>query len=539
MRNAVLLLALIASGAVHYALSPPLSWLVLHPISWVPALLALAKLDGRRALLGGWLIGIATQMSVYAWVYPTIVRFSNLPGIAAAACLLAVGVVFGFYLALFGWGYAAIRKLSGDWWPLAVAGWLVACEFATPQLFPWVEGVVWYQQPFLFLASSLGGVGLVSLVLVLCNTVIAAMAERALARQPVWDGVVRKNVAAFALLLAVALSWSQLRLHQIERAEATAPSSRIALVQTNQDVASRRALDRKGRTQIADDHTALMKQALTADPEIDVFVLPEGALNGRPDMSRNLSVRRFGAEHAVEIWTGGTAIGERADGTRAFYNSGFRLLHDGTLDTAHYDKNVLLPFGEFMPFAKTFPILRKIQGVGDYERGRGFTVFATPHGRFGYLICYEAILSRYVRHAVGEGVDLLVNITYDAWFGTTACPHQHLMLSAMQAAMNGVPLIRATTTGISAFVDARGVITEATGLFERKALVGDVARLSLPSPYRVLGDWVAWGCAALSALGLIRSRRRDGTLFTRASWPLGILLLGLAIKLGTGWFPSP
>jgi apolipoprotein N-acyltransferase len=124
-----------------------------------------------------------------------------------------------------------------------------------------------------------------------------------------------------------------------------------------------------------------------------------------------------------------------------------------------------------------------------------------------FLICYEAIQSAFVRAALDGDVNLLVNVTIDAWYGDTSEQSQHLMLAAAQSAMNGVPLVRSTTTGISAIVDARGVITDQTGVFTREALVGEVRPLRVPGLYARLGDWFAWACVLMSAALILASRR--------------------------------
>jgi apolipoprotein N-acyltransferase len=96
----------------------------------------------------------------------------------------------------------------------------------------------------------------------------------------------------------------------------------------------------------------------------------------------------------------------------------------------------------------------------------------------------------------------LVNLTFDGWFGDTSEPTEHLMLAAVQSAQYGIPLVRSTTTGISAFVDARGVITASTGVFTRETLVADVKPMQVTSPYAALGDWFA-GCCGLGSAGLL------------------------------------
>ncbi len=100
----------------------------------------------------------------------------------------------------------------------------------------------------------------------------------------------------------------------------------------------------------------------------------------------------------------------------------------------------------------------------------------------------------------------------------TTAPHQHLMLSAIQAAQYGVPLVRAATTGISAVVDARGMLIETIPVFKRDVLVRDLKKVYLPSPYSKFGDWFAWGCIFVSVTLLLLScwRKSAGRLTERA-----------------------
>jgi apolipoprotein N-acyltransferase len=171
-----------------------------------------------------------------------------------------------------------------------------------------------------------------------------------------------------------------------------------------------------------------------------------------------------------------------------------------------YDKNILVPFGETMPLVKHFPVLRGIRGPGDFVRGDALPIYHGKRARFAFLICYEAIHAGYVRRAVLQGPELLVNLTFDAWYGDTSEPHTHLMLAAVQAAQYGVPLLRSTTTGISAIVDARGLITEKTGVFTREVLVADVPMVRHPTFYARMGDWLPWSCSVVALGLLLRSR---------------------------------
>ncbi len=423
---------------------------------------------------------------------------------------------FGAYLALFAWGWERVRRAAGDHWIPASAAWFTACEGLNPQLFPYLQGSVWYQHPHVFLGSALFGVPFLSFQILLWNLLIFGLLARELFRRGLLKSLVPEAPSprslrlgagwALGLLLLTTL-WSYDRLERIEDAEADAPVVRIALLQTNQTVFSQREMLRRSKTATLDDNVDLSWQAWKDQGKVDVFVWPEGAIRRSATDASNWRLRKFVEDTGAEVWTGGSSASRENDGRPVFFNSAFRVFGRGEVDRK-YDKMVLLPFGEFMPFEKTFPFLRKIQGVGNYHRGKEMVIFASEKVRFAFLICYEAIRTSHVRGLVLQGLDLLVNITYDAWFGDTTCPHQHLMLSAIQSAQFGVPMVRAATTGISAFVDARGMIVAQTEVFQRTVLVADVKKVQVPSPFAVLGDLFLWTQVVISGLLLWKARNR-------------------------------
>ncbi|MEE8141687.1 MAG: apolipoprotein N-acyltransferase [Planctomycetota bacterium] len=493
-------------------IGPPISAYPLTLFLWVPALWVFSRASGWRAFILGWSTGAAATIAGFHWLVETVQRFSNLPWPMAVAVLILFGLGEGLLLGLFAMGVSALRNGFHRTWPLWVALWFTACEFVNPQLLPYFQGSVWYQVPWLFLLSALTGVAGLSFLLLYANTVLLMLVERlhsgdkpTLHRPLLFHGV------SLALLTLLALAWSGVRLHRIDAAEAVADSLHVALIQTNRNPAESHMLrNRDGRDALLEDHLQLSRQALDGPQPVDVLVWPEAAID-RPTDEGWKRLREFVRDNKVEIWSGmGYWEGTGPDSYRAF-NSAIRIQKDGQVDR-RYDKNVLFPFGEYMPLEDWIPALRRIEGVGDLTRGEELLVFKSPLATFVFLICYEAIHSSYVRTGTRQDLDLLVNITYDAWYGDTAAPHEHLMLSAIQAAQYGLPLIRAATTGLSAIVDARGCITEVSKLFQRQFLVQEVKKVRLSSPYTHLGDWFAWG-SVLVSLGLFvdlyRRRQRS------------------------------
>jgi apolipoprotein N-acyltransferase len=504
----VSLLILALSAATQGLVVPPLSMVWIHPICFAPALWVLSAARGRRAFLLGWFWGFLMELVVFYWLVFTARTFSNLPTPLAAMVLVLFGLAYGAYGGFFAWGLARIRRASGAWWTVAVAAWFTACEFLNPQLFPYTQGVLWYRQPWVFLAVSLVGQAGLSFLVLLANTVVLAglehwRARRRGAARTFIDPALVRGLSVLAVALLSSMAWSLLRLHVVDGAQSSAPTVRIALIQTGTTVKRARAMT---DVEMVTDQVELTRQVLEKVGHVDAIVWPEGAISGSPQAQENAPLGRLVEETGAEVWTGANVSSHTRDGDKARMNSAFRVYGDGQLDR-RYDKNILLPFGEYMPLEKVFPFLRLIRGVGKLTPGNELVAFDSPKARFVFLICYEAIHSGYVRKAIRDRVNLLVNVSYDGWFGTTSCPWQHLMLSAAQSAQYGVPMARGATTGVSAFVDAAGRVTDQTETFERTFLVKDVPIVRVFSPYALVGDVFAWGCVVFSALLLFSDWR--------------------------------
>ena len=537
--------ALACSGLAHALLSAPLSWVWLHPLVWLPALFVFSRLNGWRALSTGWLVGLLAHCALFFWLLDTVETFSGLPlsaldihpRVFSISVLLLFGLIGGFATAVFALGVGPIRCAAGSWWPVAVAAWFVACEFLNPQLFPFFQGSFWSQLPSVFLLTALTGVPGVSFLILLCNGVALQLVERRWqGHSPVVDRPVVRNLVCLVLCMTITLGWSAVRLQTIATAEASADSLRVALVQPNYGISDLHRLRLKSHRAVLTDLIGLSQQAWNTHGDIDVFVWPEGVLHWVPK-SRHRQLQRFVRLTGADVWAGGRFL-QRAKGRRwQRFNSALRVFGQGEI-SPRYDKTLLLPFGEFLPLADRFPIIKRVPLFNHLSRGTGLPIFAADEIPFVFLIGSEAMHYRYVRNGVNQGAELLVNLTQDAWFGDSMAPHQHLALAASQAAQYGVPLVRAATTGLSAVVDTRGQLVETTAPFTRHVLVTEVKKVALPSLYAAFGDWFAGLCIVISfSLLLLGSwQERAGGFLSGLSW-LGVI--GFVLSAPLAWSANP
>lgn len=229
--------------------------------------------------------------------------------------------------------------------------------------------------------------------------------------------------------------------------------------------------------------------ALSARPgDFDILLWPETAWPGflAEDAGARAMLGWLLPETGV-LLTGSPEREESGAGT-VYRNAVLAISPDGTILT-RYAKHHLVPFGEYIPWRNLLPLQRLVQSLGDFTPGPGPRTLAFgPHPYAGIAICYEII---FPGHVVDNAIrpDWIFNATNDAWFGASIGPWQHLASARMRAVEEGLPLVRAANTGISAVVDAYGA-TLAMLDIDTSGVI-DI-RLPRPLPatiYARIGDW--------------------------------------------------
>jgi apolipoprotein N-acyltransferase len=245
---------------------------------------------------------------------------------------------------------------------------------------------------------------------------------------------------------------------------------------------------------------------LSAEQAPDLIVWPETAIPWRLETAQPVLDEIASVSGGAPV-----ALGVlRSEGTR-LKNALAVLTPQGEV-SAVYDKHHLVPFGEYIPlaqWAERLGLTGLAATMGGFASGPGPEVL--DFGSLGKalpLICYEAVFAHEV-NAMPERADFLLQVTNDAWFGKYAGPQQHLAQARMRAIEQGLPLMRAANTGISAMIDPLGRVLAALPLGEAGFL--DTA---LPAPlprtlYSRTGDWPIAGIVLLAMLTGIRRRGRQ------------------------------
>jgi apolipoprotein N-acyltransferase len=264
-----------------------------------------------------------------------------------------------------------------------------------------------------------------------------------------------------------------------------------------------------------DRYVAMTAQAPTGGRRPDVVVWPESAL---PASANEVLAEGTWTLDAV---TASLAPGQTLlaglyrieDG--AYFNSLVALRREGggLVGLGLYDKHRLVPFGEYLPLESMMERLglKQLAGLGESFSPGPTPAPITPAGlpALQPLICYESLFPGFT----GRGADRpawIVNVSNDAWFGQTSGPWQHLNLASYRAIEEGLPLVRATPTGVSAMVDGYGRTRARLALGEQGVLDAALPAALAPTPYSRWGDSAFWIFCAGGLACTLGVRRRRG-----------------------------
>ncbi|MGB6355605.1 MAG: apolipoprotein N-acyltransferase [Steroidobacteraceae bacterium] len=505
------------SGCLWFLAVTPFDLSLLAWVAAVPMLLAVDRAATfRQALFLGWWAGVVETAGGFYWLIDVTQRFADFPWWAGALVLLLFCAVRALIFLLFTGIVRFVRGRLRVPMTLLAPIALVGCELVVPQLFPCGQWISQAWHPLVIqIAEITGPLGVTALLM----TVNGALYDLAA------DGrAARYSALAAAALVAAALAFGAVRMHQVDDTLAHAPRLQVGLVQPNFAYAADSDLSREEAVR---QLTALQTQSRRLQQAgAQLLVWSEGSYPAT--LPRDFAVDyapeflgRIQRGFSVPVIVGADMYDPARDEA---FNSAI-LLDGGGRVAGRYDKVRLLAFGEYIPGVDFFPWLRKLLpiGSGRFTPGKAAALmnFQAPGGRtwkLGPVICYEDILQGFLRDVGRLHPDLLVNLTVDSWYGADSEPWEHLALAVFASVELRVSMVRAVNSGVSALIDPNGRLVRQTYSDDpyRNPRAADgivVSAAGVPGGHTVyvaVGNLFAYLCiaATLILVGVAARRKR-------------------------------
>lgn len=486
--------------------------------AWYAALPALALFvahlhaapNWRSALWRGWVFGWAMLTLANNWIATAFTYQANMPTWLGWLAVPLLCIYLAVYPALAALIAHLVAKRAG---PLAFGAMFAAAWIVTEWLRSWVfTGYPW---PPLGL-MLLGGWDTPGIARILPFVGTYALSGAAVAIAAVMATFLRDRrlVDAGWILLAVAFAMLVPNWFSAEQVDSEV---RYTLVQP---LIPQEEMNDGSKYEEQFQRTAAL--TMQNSDQSRLVLWPESALpdfleDGYPDryyrsttyaaspsMARKRVGAVIGAQSTLLAGVVNLDIGIRADGSKGAVtarNSVLALNGEGEI-TNHYAKAHLVPYGEYLPMEEWLGAIGLSQltaGSVPYDPGPGpQTLDLGEHGRAGVQICYEIVFSGQVVDRKNRP-DYLFNPSNDGWFGSWG-PPQHLAQARMRALEEGLPVMRSTTTGISAVIDANGIVRQHVPTGEAGKLEGFIPAAKPPTLFAQWGNALPLAWAALLAL---------------------------------------
>jgi len=487
------------SGAISVlAFSPfDLWWMSIVSLSLLLLLLYAHKED--HAFKAGYFYGIGMFGVGTSWIFNSLYDYGNAPWIAAVI-ITFVGILV---LSLFTAGVIKLYMYLSSRITNTISQVLIfACVWV---LFEWLRSWILTGFPWLLMGHTLVDAPLTGIIPILGvfggSTIIALIAAAVFQALIATGSDQIKWLVFIGILLGLNyplnnISWTDKR---------TQESVRIAAVQAN--IPFEMKWDKSKRNEVYQTYVDLTAQHWDSQ----IIIWPETAIPTFYRVANKDFIPLFEQQlkqNDVELISG---VFTYEPGTERVFNSLVTLGNEVQI----YNKQHLVPFGEYLPFRWVFQFFRNLVTIpmSDLSAGEGSSIVTLKDIPVGVSICYEAAYGNEINHALPDA-QLLINVTNDAWFGDSLAPHQHLQIARVRTLETGRYMVRAANTGISAIINHRGQITAQTGQFVDDVVAGEVWPIEGYTPFTRWGNWAI--ISSLSILLLITLALQRKHIFNRS-----------------------
>ncbi|MGQ8365639.1 apolipoprotein N-acyltransferase [Alteromonas sp. 1036] len=474
-------LVFLLGAILTFAFAPFNFWFLLYPV--LVAWLVISIKCSKTPFWTSWWFGFGYFGAGISWVHVSIATFGGLPLVIS---ILMMAILCG-YLALFPalLVWACNKYIQIRLWPLILPfAWLIM-EFCRAHFltgFPWLS--IAYSQidsPLQGLFPIIGEIGVSAIIIWLVSSIALLISEKQI-----------KQFLATLSAIALAIFFS----NQLTWIKDTGQSKTITLVQGN--------IEQSIKWQPEHDKPTIEKyKKLTSDNwDSDLIVWPEAAipvLESLPLGHTTLGeLDAMAEEHNTAIITGAVDYNYKSKESYNFLIAlGIDIQGKNSMPYYYqhqnrYAKHHLLPIGEFVPFEDILRPLAPMFNLpmSSFNRGDYVQPNLLANGlEIVPALCYEIAFPNQIRANITATSNLILTVSNDAWFGDSHGPHQHLQIARIRALEFGLPLVRATNTGVTGAYDANGKLLGKLAQFEADTLTVQVPLVEGLTFYRNYGNW--------------------------------------------------
>ena len=444
-------------------------------------------------------IGIIFHCLAFYWLTEALRQFGGFPTLIAY-------LLFGLFVVS-----ASTQFLFVGWLTkFATFPWAWLCgELLFPRLFPWSLAHNFFSWSSFSGLAEICGVSLLSFILLTALSTIIGVCFKINNKQ---KPVAKKDlltISAFGILILIGFLLNQRTTNQLL---SHATTVKIGLIQGNHNAWE--GANPAFLTGNLADYYRLSSEAISQGAKL--LIWPESIMNAWTPEAANQQIidnprydPLLGKKFAVPLIYGGLTYSLQNTDTnnikdpsqqKALFNSAI-FLSPAKQILNIYHKQILMPFGEFLPLGSLFPKLYEFfPQAGNFSPGKAALPVRWIENSsneekeiyLGLLICYEDLVSTVSRHYALSGADILVNLTNDSWYGHSQAQKQHNLLASWRSLETRRSLVRVTTTGYSSVTNPLGQTIAAIPLFQQGITVADVPILKLKTLYLYLGDTLAW-----------------------------------------------
>ncbi len=456
-------------------------------IALLPFKFAIDRCKAYQAKGLGFVWGLSFFLLLLWWLVPTISTYGALPKPLSALVLLALCSYLAIYPSFWAHIYKKFAYSSINPILLIFAGsalWILL-EYIRSILFsgfPW--GSIGYSlatYPFLIQTADIWGVYGIGFFIVFVNISIGSFFDKNLEKN---------NVHLFMMVFSITVFAAFFIYYGLHKK--SLPFKKgfwAAAIQGSIDQSIKwNPFFTKSTINI---YKSLTKRAKKTYPDLKLVVWPETSMPFyfQEENLLRKDILSFSKKNEIYILFGSPSYTYGKDNKPKYLNSAYLISPKGQV-LGKYDKQHLVPFGEYMPFGSLTEWARKfLPTAGDFIPGTKSGPIGDDNISIGVMICFESIFPYISRQEVLLGAELLTIITNDAWFGKTPAPWQHANMATFRAVETRRWIIRAANTGISRIISPSGQILTESDLFKPEIIGAKIERLKQKTIYVRFGPY--------------------------------------------------